>query len=212
MSESTSTNAETKPTTRPQGTLHDCPYCQNKCYGKQCRDCHLAMQSEREADCRDCLKPFPAKRPDGSFRQRCRDCQSIFNLNMHKCSTCEKSFYALPKEGVVYENCFDCHKAKNFKKCDNESCEKQTRVSHPFCQECYSNERSKPRVLTKVEENDCASCGAKTSRRFCFDCSKSYRDHKDLEDAYVISTCQHAECNYRGRGSFKFCEEHRTKK
>ena len=187
-----------------------CPKCSKPCKSKfQCKECHLAMIAEREGECKDCHKSFPAKREDGTFRQRCRECQTKFNENMHKCSTCEKSFFANPKEGVVYENCFDCHKSKNFKKCDNESCTNQTRVSLPFCQDCYKVERSKPRVLTKAEEKNCEGCDAKTYKKFCSDCSTRYRELKDLEFTYMVSTCQFPGCRVREKGSMKFCEEHR---
>lgn len=203
-----------------------CQYCSKPCFGLQCKQCHLNMIASREANCVDCDNSFPALRKDGSKRSRCSSCQETYEkLHIAKCPDCGENFHALLKNGKSYSKCLPCYK-KDFTACTK--CTKTTRVEYPLCKECYTSEKSEKHFTVtykksdknftitykKTKESDyplheCKTkgCENKTSYSLCSNCNISFRD---AANEYMISTCYHDKCGYRGRGNFKYCQEHRA--
>jgi hypothetical protein len=156
---------------------HPCQYCSKPCFGLQCKDCHLKMLDERNANCIDCETSFYALRKDGSKRKRCFDCQKIYAETYYKnCSGCNESFRFMLDNGKVFEKCSRCYASRK-------------------------EEREEKEQNTKDLQN-CATkrCPNKTSHTFCSHC---FKNQKSLEDQYMISTC--VVCRYRSPGNFKYC-------
>jgi hypothetical protein len=127
--------------------LHPCQYCKTMCYGFQCKNCHLKMIAEKQSNCIDCIKPFNAKRKNGTFKKRCFGCQDNYNKKyISKCITCNNDFHAYLDDGRVFDRCLLCYK-NSFKKCNN--CDNNTREEYSLCKSCYRNdEMTVPMVLS----------------------------------------------------------------
>jgi len=160
--------------------FHPCQYCGKRCIGSQCKECHLKMVSERNSDCIECGKSFYALRKDGTKRQRCFECQKLFNEIFYKnCPGCSKTFRFLLDNG------------KEFSKCG----------------ECYTSDRIKREEKNRKEEEknmyDCKKCkNEKTNYSLC---GKCFREEKEMTDVYMLSKC--FTCGQRFKGSFKFCSK-----
>lgn len=147
---------------------HPCQYCDTPCFGLQCKNCHMKMIADRSGICIDCNKTFfNALRKDGTKRQRCKDCQTNFELkNIIPCPECSK-----PYDGRIFQKCLECHK-KSFHKC--ESCDNMIKSKYVKCGECYRKERKPyikdPNMFPLV---DCSSpdCLNKTTYKYCKICS-----------------------------------------
>ena len=220
----TATNTATSNTTANTTTFdkvsHKCQYCDNLCFGKQCKQCHLKMVAARDADCCDCSKSFPALRKDGTKRIRCFDCQQVYEKEyVKKCPDCDENFHALSKDGRMFDRCFSCNK-KRFTKCRN--CENSTFVDYPLCKTCYSSERDEKKVArdnresrnntrvsedTERETRPCKTLNCKnmTEYSLCQKCNSTFRD---TANQFMISTCQYDGCGYRGKGYFTYCNAH----
>ena len=202
-----STTFETK-------VAHPCQYCNKSCFGKQCKQCHLNMVASREGKCVDCGNSFPALRKDGSKKSRCNGCQEAYEkIHIAKCPDCGENFHAMLKNGKSYSKCLPCYK-KDFTTCKN--CSKTTRVEYPLCKDCYVTEKSEKHEKRSYKNKESAyplhecntkGCENKTSYSLCSSCNNAF---KDVANEYMISTCQYEGCRYRGKGSFKYCEEHRA--
>ena len=127
--------------------LHPCQYCENLCYGHQCKSCHFKMLEKREGVCIQCNTTFQAMRKNGTLKKRCFECQDKYNKKyIAKCITCNKDFHAFLDDGRVFDKCLSCYK-NGFKQC--EKCDNNTREEFSLCKECYKTERENevPRVL-----------------------------------------------------------------
>lgn len=208
----TNIEAPTKSPTNKQELLpHPCKYCEKPCFGLQCKDCHLKMEKDLAGECSDCKKTFRAKKRDGKMRKRCQSCQEVYATKyIGTCPSCKDSYHKMNTDGRVFKVCFKCYNATRTK-CKN--CEKFAFKDKPLCVECHTKETvsSKPPRREKMEFFPCSSTGCKntTPYRFCRDCNAK---NKETTDSYMISRCQFDGCSYRGKGEFKFCSEHRTKK
>ena len=184
---------------------HPCQYCNTPCFGKQCKDCHLKMVANRESECIDCNKMFPALRADGTKRARCKECQEEYTKLYISTCECGESFHTVQKNGKTFDKCFKCYQ-KNFTKC--QKCDNTTKSEFPLCKQCYSIEREnklnkKQSPSRELRTCKTTGCGKKTTYTLCSDCNSSIRQ---VEDEYMISRC--TECGYRGRGNFRYCREH----
>ena len=156
---------------------HPCQYCGNKCYGIQCKDCHLKMVAEQNSECIDCKVTFKAIRKDGSKRKRCLDCQKNYSDKYFKnCPDCSKSFRCLLDNGKVFDKCSDCHK-----------------------NEIKAQEKQKIKDTLIYE---CKVCKQKTNHELC---GKCFREKKSVEDTYMLSKC--FSCGQRFKGNFKYCSK-----
>lgn len=159
---------------------HPCQHCGKSCAGLQCKECHLKMISERNADCVDCGKSFYAMRKDGTKRKRCVDCQAKFNDKYYKnCPDCKISFRFTLDNGKVFDKCGSCHMKDKIK-------EEETR-----------------RKEEEKKMNDCKSC--KKEKTFYDLCRKCFREQKETTDQYMLSKCFN--CGQRYKGSFKYCRD-----
>ena len=121
--------------------LHKCPYCDNTCFGIQCKQCHLKMLESQQGTCTDCSKEFHALRKDGSKRRRCITCQGVYNDKyISKCPICSCSYHASLDDGRIFDKCFSCYK-KSFHQCSN--CDRTTKIEYDLCKICYQDEKNK---------------------------------------------------------------------
>ena len=127
------------PITFQKKELHKCPYCENTCFGIQCKQCHIKMLEEQQGICIDCNTSFHAVRKDGSKRRRCISCQTIYNEKyISKCPICSSSYHAYLDDGRFFDKCFSCYK-KSFHQCSN--CDKSTKIEYDLCKLCYHEEK-----------------------------------------------------------------------
>ena len=143
---------------------HPCQYCDNPCYGLQCKNCHIKMVKDRSGICIDCnLSFFNALRKDGTKRQRCNNCQTEFEIkNIVQCPDCDK-----PYDGRIFQKCLECHK-KSFREC--ESCPNMIKSKYVKCGECFRNDKPYINMFPLI---DCGTidCLNKTTYKYCKVCS-----------------------------------------
>jgi hypothetical protein len=195
---------------------HPCQYCGQQCFGSQCKNCHLKMMSEREGNCNDCSKTFPAMRKDGTMRIRCAPCQEVYNSTyIANCSGCGDDYNTKSKDGRFFDKCYSCYK-KKFTKCKN--CDGSTLVEYPLCKSCFVTDRAKkPSSIVssssskssskKFDEHRCnmSGCTSMTTYFYCKPCSISSRQ---VSDTYMVSRCQYETCGQRFKGNYKYCLDH----
>ena len=159
--------------------FHPCQYCGKSCAGLQCKECHLKMVNERNADCVDCGINFYAVKKDGTKRKRCFDCQEKFNGKHYKnCPDCKNSFRFTLDNGKVFDKCGDCYKSQK-----------------------KNEEEEKKRKEEEKIMNDCKRCKKeKTLYDLCRNC---FREQKEITDQYMLSRC--VGCGQRYKGTFKYC-------
>jgi hypothetical protein len=116
---------------------HPCQYCENMCFGSQCKNCHLKMIADRQSNCIDCNRIFLAKRKNGTYRKRCFECQEKYNAKyIAKCISCNNDFHAYLDDGRIFNRCLKCYK-NSFKKCGN--CDNMTHSDYVLCKICFRN-------------------------------------------------------------------------
>lgn len=178
--------------------FHPCKYCGNSCRGRQCKLCHFKMYEEKKGDCIDCGKEFIALRPDGSKKQRCYECQNIYNQKyINACPTCGSNYHSISKDGRFFDKCYSCYQ-KTFSTC--EKCNKKCLNKYNLCKDCY--EISKQESFESERElKDCKTknCPNKTYYTFCKDCYTNF----NFVNEYLISVCE--KCGFRSKGNFTIC-------
>lgn len=162
--------------------LHKCPYCENTCYGIQCKSCHLKMLETHQATCIDCNELFHAVRKDGSKRRRCLNCQTKYNEKyISICPYCLTSFHSSLDDGRFFDKCFSCYK-KSLHQCS--LCEKLTKIEYDLCKVCYLGDKKMKynknykniKEENYVNELELFKCGVNnclniSSKRICPKCS-----------------------------------------
>jgi hypothetical protein len=132
--------------------LHKCPYCDNTCFGIQCKQCHLKMLEAQQGTCTDCNELFHAVRKDGSKRRRCISCQTVYNEKyISKCPICSSSYHACLDDGRFFDKCFSCYK-KSFHQCSN--CDRSTKIDYDLCKVCYQAEKKMKYVNNNYANNN----------------------------------------------------------
>jgi hypothetical protein len=170
------------------------------------------MMAEREGECVDCKITFPALRKDGSKKSRCIGCQKQFMIqNISKCIDCNTNFLSVLKDGRIFDKCFECYK-KSLNKC--EKCNNTIFGKFTLCKACYFTDMAATtEVETKRKDYDdilhkckTKTCNNTTKYKLCEVCNRNFIN---TAKTYLISTCQYHGCNYRAKGYFKFCDEHK---
>lgn len=182
---------------------HPCQYCSKSCFGLQCRECHMKMVEAKQGQCTDCLETFYAQRKDGSKRKRCKDCQEKYNDKYMSTCKCGVIFRSLFDDGREYLQCFKCYNDKREerqnKKC--KVCEKEMKFGkQDTCSECFQAtlEKEGKKCMNKT-------CSQLTLFSYCKKCNS---ERREINESYMISSCRHPECSYKGRGLFDFCRKH----
>lgn len=183
---------------------------------RRCYDCNKEFFNTHKGVCSSCDTIFLAVKDNGEIREFCKSCQiREHDKRMDNCRDCGKKFKAHFDNGRSYEICGECHNA-SFKACENDGCTNRAKKPYSFCIQCFQEKKKELPEKREKKSRDyddrvlriCQTirCEMKTYYMFCAKCNKS---KKELTEEFVFSSCQHEDCDYRGRGEFEFCDEHR---
>ena len=142
------------------------------------------------------------------FGKQCKICHlKMIETYYMDCPICEEKFRHKTEDGRTFDKCLSCF-SKKIQKCQD--CNKNT-IPEKFlrCVECKEKFRKLP-PYEGAELKDCSNKVCKNTTYYS-ECSSCFKVRRDLESQYLISTCSVMDCNYRGKGNFKFCPSHKKK-